>query len=93
MVRHIGPNLVAPLTVQLSFAVGLGILAESTLTYLGLGVNPIDPDLGSGAQRGPRLRPPGLVDQRLPRVWPSSSPSWRSTCSAMASATRSMCAV
>jgi peptide/nickel transport system permease protein len=43
MIRHIGPNLVAPLTVQLSFAVGLGILAESTLTYLGLGVNPTTP--------------------------------------------------
>jgi peptide/nickel transport system permease protein len=43
MVRHIGPNLIAPLTVQLSFAVGLGILAESTLTYLGLGVNPTTP--------------------------------------------------
>jgi peptide/nickel transport system permease protein len=52
MVRHIGPNLVAPLTVQLSFAVGLGILAESTLTYLGLGVNPTTPTWGLALNEG-----------------------------------------
>ena len=46
MLRHIGPNLLAPLTVQLSFAVGLGILTESTLTFLGLGVNPATPTWG-----------------------------------------------
>ncbi|MBA2597691.1 MAG: ABC transporter permease [Chloroflexota bacterium] len=46
MLRHIGPNLVAPLTVQLSFAVGIGIITESTLTFLGLGVNPTTPTWG-----------------------------------------------
>jgi peptide/nickel transport system permease protein len=52
MSRHIMPNLVAPLTVQLSFAVGLGILAESTLTFLGLGVNPATPTLGLALNEG-----------------------------------------
>src|SRR5215210_3620649 len=52
MVRHVGPNLVAPLTVQLSFAVGLGILAESTLTYLGLGVNTTTPTWGLALNEG-----------------------------------------
>ncbi len=52
MFRHIGPNLVAPVTVQLSFAVGLGILAESTLTYLGLGVNPTTPTWGLALNEG-----------------------------------------
>jgi peptide/nickel transport system permease protein len=52
MARHIGPNLVAPFTVQLSFAVGLGILAESTLTYLGLGVNPTTPTWGLALNEG-----------------------------------------
>jgi peptide/nickel transport system permease protein len=52
MGRHIGPNLVAPLTVQLSFAVGLGILAESTLTYLGLGMNPTTPTWGLAINEG-----------------------------------------
>jgi peptide/nickel transport system permease protein len=52
MFRHIGPNLVAPLTVQLSFAVGLGILTESTLTFLGLGVNPSTPTWGLALNEG-----------------------------------------
>ncbi|MDF3039607.1 MAG: dipeptide transporter permease DppC [Thermomicrobiales bacterium] len=52
MSRHIMPNLVAPLTVQLSFAVGLGILAESTLTFLGLGVNPATPTWGLALNEG-----------------------------------------
>lgn len=52
MARHIGPNLVAPLAVQLSFAVGLGILTESTLTYLGLGVNPSTPTWGLALNEG-----------------------------------------
>jgi peptide/nickel transport system permease protein len=52
MIRHIGPNLIAPLTVQLSFAVGLGILAESTLTFLGLGVNPVTPTWGLALNEG-----------------------------------------
>ena len=52
MVRHIVPNLIAPLTVQLSFAVGLGILTESTLTFLGLGVNPATPTWGLALNEG-----------------------------------------
>jgi peptide/nickel transport system permease protein len=52
MVRHIVPNLIAPLTVQLSFAVGLGILTESTLTFLGLGVNPAAPTWGLAINEG-----------------------------------------
>jgi peptide/nickel transport system permease protein len=52
MARHILPNLIAPLTVQLSFAVGLGILAESTLTFLGLGVNPATPTWGLALNEG-----------------------------------------
>lgn len=52
MARHIVPNLVAPLTVQLSFAVGLGILTESTLTFLGLGVNPSTPTWGLALNEG-----------------------------------------
>jgi peptide/nickel transport system permease protein len=52
MLRHIMPNLIAPLTVQLSFAVGLGILTESTLTFLGLGVNPATPTWGLAINEG-----------------------------------------
>jgi peptide/nickel transport system permease protein len=52
MIRHMAPNLTAPLTVQLSFAVGLGILTESTLTFLGLGVNPATPTWGLAINEG-----------------------------------------
>jgi peptide/nickel transport system permease protein len=52
MFRHIVPNLIAPLTVQFSFAVGLGILTESTLTFLGLGVNPATPTWGLALNEG-----------------------------------------
>lgn len=52
MGRHISPNLIAPLTVQLSFAVGIGILTESTLTFLGLGVNPATPTWGLALNEG-----------------------------------------
>jgi peptide/nickel transport system permease protein len=52
MYRHLVPNLVAPLTVQLSFAVGIGILTESTLTFLGLGVNPSTPTWGLAINEG-----------------------------------------
>lgn len=52
MFRHISPNLLAPLVVQLSFAVGLGILTESSLTFLGLGVNPATPTWGLALNEG-----------------------------------------
>lgn len=46
IVRHILPNTLAPIIVQVTFAVGLGILAESGLTFLGLGVSPSTPTWG-----------------------------------------------
>jgi peptide/nickel transport system permease protein len=52
MLRHILPNMVAPIIVQTTFAVGLGILSESTLTFLGLGVNPATPTWGLALNEG-----------------------------------------
>lgn len=52
MFRHLVPNLIAPLTVQLSFAVGLGILTESTLSFLGLGMSPSTPTWGLALNEG-----------------------------------------
>ena len=46
MARHILPNTMAPIIVQATFAVGLGILAEAGLTFLGLGVSPSTPTWG-----------------------------------------------
>ncbi|MGH3344208.1 MAG: ABC transporter permease [Carbonactinosporaceae bacterium] len=40
------PNAIGPLVVQATIAVGLGILGEATLTFLGLGVEPSTPTWG-----------------------------------------------
>ena len=40
MRRHLLPNLVGEITVTVSLTVAAAILAESTLSFLGLGVSP-----------------------------------------------------
>jgi peptide/nickel transport system permease protein len=52
MFRHVLPNTAAPIIVQATFAVGLGILAESGLSFLGLGVNPTTPTWGLALNEG-----------------------------------------
>jgi len=52
MVRHILPNVTAPLIVQASLSVAFAILAEATLSFLGLGVQPPEPSWGSMVSRG-----------------------------------------
>lgn len=47
MVRHVLPNMTAPLLVQASFAVAGAILAEASLSFLGLGVRPGTPSWGA----------------------------------------------
>ena len=47
MVRHILPNIAAPLLVQLTFSFSWAILVEASLSFLGLGLQPPDPSLGS----------------------------------------------
>jgi len=46
IVRHILPNSLAPLTVQMSLDMGIAILAEAGLSFLGLGIRPPIADLG-----------------------------------------------
>ena len=41
------PNAVAPLLIQISLAMGFSVLAESALSFLGLGTQPPDPSWGS----------------------------------------------
>ena len=52
MARHILPNVIAPLIVQVSLSIALAILAEATLSFLGLGVQPPEPSWGSMVSRG-----------------------------------------
>jgi peptide/nickel transport system permease protein len=45
--RHILPNAMAPLTVQLSFLFAYAVLSEATLSFLGLGAVPPTPTWGN----------------------------------------------
>jgi ABC-type dipeptide/oligopeptide/nickel transport system permease subunit len=47
MVKHILPNVMAPVLVQLSYHMGLAILIASALGFLGLGVPPPSPEWGA----------------------------------------------
>ena len=47
MLRHILPNIFTPLLVQATISISLAILDESTLSFLGLGVQPPTPEWGS----------------------------------------------
>jgi len=45
--RHIFPNIVAPLIVQATLAIAAAIIAEASLSFLGLGQQPPAPSWGS----------------------------------------------
>jgi peptide/nickel transport system permease protein len=50
--RHILPNIASPLTVQMTFGMAGAILAEASLSFLGLGVQPPTPSFGSMLNEG-----------------------------------------
>lgn len=52
LLRHILPNIVNPLIVQASLALATAILAEASLSFLGLGAQPPTPTWGSDINAG-----------------------------------------
>jgi peptide/nickel transport system permease protein len=46
LVRHIMPNILAPIVVQIALSLSWAILTESGLSFLGLGTQPPDASLG-----------------------------------------------
>lgn len=52
MLRHIWPNVIPLLVIQASISVGFAILAEASLSFLGLGAQPPTPAWGSMLQQG-----------------------------------------
>ena len=62
--RHIVPNSFAPIIVQALMTMGLALLAEGTLSYLGLSIKPPGTSLGTLLQRGFAFKERG---QRL--IW------------------------
>src|SRR5712691_10396812 len=61
--RHVLPNAATPIVVQASLSIGFAILAEASLSFLGLGVQPPDPAWGSmiNAGRGYLQQAPWMV--------------------------------
>jgi peptide/nickel transport system permease protein len=47
VLRHILPNIIPPLLVQATLATAAAIIAEASLSFLGLGQQPPDPSWGS----------------------------------------------
>ena len=64
--RHITINALSPLVVQVALSYALAVLAEASLSFLGLGVQPPDASLGTMMQRGR-----GFLYQQ---IWYSMSP-------------------
>jgi len=62
ILRHILPNCLSPLIVQMTMMMGISILAEAGLSFLGLGIVPPTPSWGSLCYDGYRhlLRMPML---------------------------------
>jgi len=52
MRSHIAPNILAPLVVQFTINIAYAILVESSLSYLGLGIQPPTPSWGSMLSTG-----------------------------------------
>ena len=50
IIRHLIPNALAPVVVAAAFAIGDNILAESSLSFFGLGVQPPSPSWGNMLQ-------------------------------------------
>ena len=55
MVRHILPNALSPIIVQATLGLGFAILAEASLGYLGVGVQPPTPTWGGILNQGAPL--------------------------------------
>jgi peptide/nickel transport system permease protein len=53
--RHLVPNLLNPVIVQVSLSAGFAILAEATLSFLGLGAQVPTPDWGQMINSGTRF--------------------------------------
>ncbi|MFM1725587.1 ABC transporter permease [Rhodococcus sp. PAM 2766] len=50
--RHVLPNCLEPLTVQLALAMSVGVFIEGAMSFLGLGITPPTPSLGSLIKEG-----------------------------------------
>lgn len=69
VLRHIVPNAIQPVIIQATFMLGLAMLAEASLSYVGLGVQYPNPSFGVMLRRAAQfisrkpagVYPPGLM--------------------------------
>ncbi len=52
MVRHVFPNIINPLIIMMTLSVGMVILTEAALSYLGAGIPPPNPSWGNMVNDG-----------------------------------------
>jgi peptide/nickel transport system permease protein len=52
MLKHVVPNCMSPLIVLITMQIGLAILSEASLSFLGIGINPPDAAWGSMVSEG-----------------------------------------
>lgn len=55
LVRHVLPNTLSPIMVQIALSLGFAMLAEASLSFLGLGVQPPDASWGAIVGRSYRF--------------------------------------
>lgn len=64
--RHVLPNVLAPIIVQASLSMGFAVIAEASLSFLGLGTQPPQASWGSMLQAAQRY----LTDEGMLAVYP-----------------------
>ncbi|HET7528540.1 MAG TPA: ABC transporter permease [Burkholderiaceae bacterium] len=68
-IRHVMPNVTAPLIVQATLAIAAAVIAEASLSFLGLGQQPPEPSWGSMLNTAKNY-----VDQApWMAIWPGAS--------------------
>ena len=69
LIRHILPNAINPIIVQVTLAISTAIIAEASLSFLGLGQQPPSPSWGSmlNAARGFLSQAPWMA------IWPGAA--------------------
>lgn len=68
VLRHVVPNSVQPVIVQATFMLGLAVIAEASLSFVGLGVQYPEPSFGVMLQRAAQfisLKPNGVYPPGL----------------------------
>ena len=91
MLRHILPNVMGPVLVIATINLAAAVLTEATLSFLGVGMPPTYPSLGTLIRIGNEFVFSGIWWIALfPAPRPSCCSCWRSTSSATGSATGSI---